>query len=99
MNPERSQLLNLRRTPARLNSEEAAWYLGFLPHEIPILLAAKVLKPLGNPPITGCKYFSSTALDKLRQDEHWLAKASDSIVKYWREKNRRKTARRVATHL
>jgi hypothetical protein len=94
MNPERAQFLNLKHRPARLNAEEAAWYLGFQSHEIPILVAAKLLRPLGNPALNGCKYFAAEELDRLRIDASWLAKASDVIVKYWRGKNSRKSVNR-----
>ena len=43
INNERRELLNLRNLPARLEVEEAAWYLGFAPHAIPILIGAGLL--------------------------------------------------------
>ncbi len=88
MKAEHEQFLNLRRIPARLKAEDAALLLGFSPHEIPILVARGLLKPLGNPPLTGVKYFSSHSLEELRRDEKWLAKASDCIVRYWQEVNK-----------
>jgi hypothetical protein len=96
MHPERHQFLSLRRTPARLNAEETAWFLGFLPHEIPVLMGAKLLKPLGAPAANGCKYFSVFDLEQLKDNPEWLAKASNAIVKNWREKNLRKTKDRVS---
>jgi hypothetical protein len=65
VNPQREQFLNLKVTPARLTAEEAAWYLGFQAHEIPILVAKGLLKPLGRPPTTGVKYFATTVLAEL----------------------------------
>jgi hypothetical protein len=51
MNSERQGFLTLSGLPpARLDSREAAWYLGFAPHDIPILVNAGLLKPLGHPP-------------------------------------------------
>lgn len=97
MNPDKAQFLNLRRIPARLNVEETAWHLGFLPHEIPVLMASRLLKPLGSPATNGCKYFASVDLEKFRQDAAWLGKASDAIVKYWRLKNSRKSAATTQT--
>ncbi|MGH7952734.1 MAG: hypothetical protein ACREFE_12575 [Limisphaerales bacterium] len=74
--------------------EEAALLLGFSVHEIPILAAHGLIKPLGHPLLTGVKYFSVTALEELRKDEKWLARASDCIVQYWQNVNqKRKTAR------
>src|ERR1041385_5181939 len=90
MNPEQARLLSLLLLPARLTVEQAAWYLGFQAHEIPILIAAKLLKPLGRPPASGVKYLSLKELEQLRSDERWLDRASDTIVKYWRDKNSRR---------
>lgn len=90
MNSQQEQFLNLRRYPARLKVEEAAWLLGFAQHDIPILMSQGLLKPLGHPPDTGVKYFSAASLEELRRDEKWLARASDSIVKYWKSANDKK---------
>lgn len=94
MNAQQEQLLNLHRLPARLRVEDAALLLGFSVHEIPILVSQGLIKPLGHPPVTGVKYFSVAALEELRKDEKWLARASDCIVEYWQDVNQnRKTAR------
>jgi spermidine/putrescine transport system permease protein len=55
-------LLSLRHLPARLNAEEAGWLLGFTKEEITILVAKKILKPLGNPSINGRKSFSAAEI-------------------------------------
>jgi hypothetical protein len=94
MNSQQEQFLNLKTLPARLKVEEVAWYLGFSAHEIPILMAEGLLKPLGRPPTTGVKYFATVALEELRRDPKWLARASDAIVHYWRTRNGNKTAHR-----
>ena len=49
--------LALPLLPARLNALEAAWYLGFQPHEISILVGADLLEPLGHPPANTPKFF------------------------------------------
>ena len=56
------------------------------------------LKPLGRPPATGVKYFSSVALEELRRDGKWLARASDCVVHYWKSRNEKKTAHRDGVH-
>jgi hypothetical protein len=91
MQQEKESFLNLKTPPARLTAEEAAWFLGFAPHEIPILMADGLLKPLGHPPGNGQKYFATATLEELRRDMKWLAKASDAIVEHWRIKNSRKS--------
>ena len=98
MNSQQEQFLNLRTQPARLKAEEAAWYLGFSAHEIRILMAEGLLKPLGRPPTTGVKYFSTMALEELRRDAKWLARASDCVVQYWKMRNENKTAHHEDHH-
>ena len=94
MNSQQEQFLNLKTHPARVKAEEAAWLLGFSSHEIPLLVSKGLLKPLGNPPVTGTKFFATTTLEELRRDAKWLAKASDCIVAYWRMLNRNRKAAR-----
>jgi hypothetical protein len=89
MNPERLQFLNLRHLPARFRVDETAWYLGFEPHEIPILTKARLLKPLGKPSPTATKFYSMVGLRRLRENESWLHKASETLFKHWQQRNRR----------
>ncbi len=94
---QQAEFLSWKVAPARLNAVQAAWYLGFDPHEIPILIGAALLKPLGHPPRNGTKFFATETLEQLRRDEKWLAHASDAICAYWRHRNARKrTDRRRA---
>jgi hypothetical protein len=90
MQQEKEHFLNLKISPARLTAEEAAWFLGFSTHEIPILMAEGLLKPLGRPPSNGPKYFGTAVLEELRRDQKWLARASDAIVEYWKTRNDRR---------
>jgi hypothetical protein len=94
MSNDQQTFLNLKNFPARMHVEEAAWFLGFGTHEITILMAEGLMKPLGRPPETGVKYFSTAALEELRRDQKWLARASDCVVQYWRGRNEIKKARR-----
>lgn len=87
MNQDKKDFLTLAIPPARLTIAEAAWFLGFGEHDIPVLVSAGLLKPLGHPPPSGSKYFAATELQTLRTDTHWLARASDALVKHWKRKN------------
>jgi len=91
MDQQRERFLNLKKPPARLNTEEAAWYLGFAAHDIPILISHGLLKPLGHPGENAVKYFATSALESLRNDVKWLSKATDTIAEYWRKKNARRS--------
>jgi hypothetical protein len=90
MNQDMERFLNLRHLPGRLTAEQAAGYLGVSPHEMPILMARGLLKPLGHPAINAQKYFLAATLQELKRDEKWFGKACDAIGEYWRNKNARK---------
>jgi hypothetical protein len=94
MNPERLQFLNLRQHPARLNTQETAWYLGFATTEIPHLAKARLLKPLGNPNRSTTKFYATVRLRSLREDEPWLNRASKTIFKFWQLFNEQKNKKR-----
>ncbi len=83
---EKSVLL-LPRLPARLDLNQAADLLGFMSHEMPILLRAGLLKPLGKPAPNGHKFFSTTEVLSLTENREWLDKATRAIAKHWQEKN------------
>jgi len=92
---EQAEFLSWKILPARLDATQTAWFLGFELHEIPILIAADLLKPLGHPARNGTKFFATQSLEQLRRDEKWLARASDAITNYWKQRNaRKKTAGR-----
>jgi hypothetical protein len=91
LNQDRKDFLSIRVLPARLNSEEAAWLLGFATHDIPILVRAGLLKPLGHPPPNGVKYFATEHLSKHRSDTNWMSRATDAVIKHWQNKNVPKT--------
>jgi hypothetical protein len=73
-----------------LAAEEAAWRLGFSPHEIPILVAKNLLKPLGHSPHNDPKHFLAADVESLRRDEEWHSKAAGAVMEHWQYKNHRK---------
>ena len=90
MNGERTEFLSLiRMPPARLGVRETAWYLGFAQHDIPVLVKAGLLKPLGRPKANSIKHFAASQLAQLREDVHWLSRASDAVARHWQTKNGR----------
>ena len=86
-NSERHQFISVAGLPGRLTAQEAAWVLGFSDHDIPVLVTHRLLKPLGNPPPNGGRYYALPDLEVLRKDAKWLDKASAVLVKYWRDQN------------
>jgi len=89
---QQTEFLSWKVVPARLDATQAAWFLGFEPHEIPRLVAAGLLKPLGHPARNSTKFFATETLEQFRRDEKWLARASDAIANYWRERNARRNS-------
>jgi hypothetical protein len=80
----------LGQLPARLTAEQAAWVLNCQPHDVPVLVAAKLLKPLGSPPPNCVKFFASLEVLELAKDRSWLAKLTSTLNQHWQHKNRRK---------
>jgi hypothetical protein len=78
-------------TPARLKSEEVAMRLGFAPHDIPVLVARRLLRPLGKPVPSAIKYFAACEIEKFASDFLWLNRATQTVYDYWKDKNARKT--------
>jgi len=79
------QLLN--QLPARLTAEQAAWVLNCQPHDVPTLVAARLLKPLGNPPPNSVKFFAATEVLEQAKDRTWLAKVTNVLNQHWQHKN------------
>ena len=80
-------LMLLGQLPARLTVEQAAWVLNCQPHDIPALVAAKLIKPLGNPPQNGVKFFATVELLEASRDRNFLVRMSSVIYQHWHKKN------------
>lgn len=89
MNPERKDFLNLRCPPGRITVDEAAYMLGCEPDHIFILLSAKLLKPLGDPPPGAMKYFMWTDIEEKKNDKRWMTRASELVRTTIKDKNER----------
>ena len=76
--------------PARLTAEQAGWVLNCQQHDIPALMAAKLIKPLGNPAQNGIKFFATADVLELTKDRAWLVRVTNAIVQHWQRQNARK---------
>ena len=91
MKDEQHRFLSLLgQLPARLTAEQAAWVLNCQQHDVPILVASRLLKPLGNPPPNGIKFFATTEVLELAKDRSWLARMTNTVNQHWHKKNSRK---------
>jgi hypothetical protein len=80
----------LGHLPARLTAEQAGWVLNCQTHDIPALVQAKLLRPLGNPTQNSVKYFATSDVLELAKDRSWLAKLTNTINQHWQKKNARR---------
>ncbi len=85
----------LGQLPVRLNAEQASWVLNCQPHDIPALMAARLLKPLGNPAQNSVKFFATADVLELAKDRSWLNKLTNTINQHWQKKNARKIQQAV----
>jgi hypothetical protein len=93
MREDEHQFLSLLgQLPARLTAEQAAWVLNCQPHDVPVLVAARLLKPLGNPPPNGIKFFATAEIVESAKERSWLARVTATINRHWQKKNGRKRA-------
>jgi len=88
MNEQQNQFMRLLgQLPARLTAEQAAWVINCQPHDVPILVAARLLKPLGNPPANSVKFFAALEVLEQVKDRTWLAKVTNALNQHWQRKN------------
>jgi hypothetical protein len=88
MNESQNQFLRLLgQLPARLTAEQAAWVINCQLHDVPVLVAARLLKPLGNPPPNSVKFFAALELLEQVKDRAWLAKVTNALNQHWQRKN------------
>jgi hypothetical protein len=88
MKEEQHQFLRLLgQLPARLTAEQAAWVLNCQTHDVPILVAARLLKPLGNPRPNAIKFFATAELLELAKDRAWLVKVTNAVNLHWQRNN------------
>ena len=76
--------------PARLTAEQTAWVLNCQAHDVPVLVASRLLKPLGSPRPNGVKYFATVDVLELTKDRGWLVKMTNEVSEHWKEKNLKK---------
>ena len=89
----------LGQLPTRLTVEQAAWVLNCQPHDVPILIASRLLKPLGNPAPNSIKFFATAEVLESAKDRAWLAKVTANINAHWHKMNARKKSRSCLSSL
>jgi len=83
----------LGEVPARLTVEQTAWVLNCQPHDVPVLVTARLLKPLGNPQPNSVKYFATAEILMVSKNPAWLSKLTVTLSQHWQKKNHRNAQR------
>lgn len=88
---ELERYLNMRNLPARMTGEEVAKFFRMAPHDIPVLVAHGLLKPLGEPLQSSVKYFATVVIKDLCVNVEWLHEATKILQGHWVAKNARRS--------
>ena len=86
LSSERERFLNLRHLPAQLSASEASHLLGCAPHDVPVVVAKGLPKPLGYPTRNAVTLHRVT-LKELSNDAKWVFRIRAAINEFWRMKN------------
>ncbi|MCI0539933.1 MAG: hypothetical protein L0Z50_32405 [Verrucomicrobiales bacterium] len=85
------ELLNLRRLPAMLNAPQTAAMLNLSEHDIPVLIRADLLNPVGKPPPNAMKYFATVQIMELAGEIAQLSRIRSAVYEHWQRKNAAKS--------
>lgn len=87
-------VLSLRRLPGRLNAEQTAMLLGVTPSDMPILVAAKFLVPLGGKRIAlnSPKHFASVKVEEMAGSSEMMERMQIVLTSHWRNRNSSRSA-------
>jgi hypothetical protein len=72
-----------------LTAEQVALLLGFQGHDIPVLVAKRLLKPLGNPVQNSVKYFAAADVEGCINNVPLLDRMTKAVSSRWTEKNQK----------
>ena len=73
------------KIPGRLDAKQTAGIIGFQVHDVPVLVKAKLLSPLGSPSEKATKYFAAVQVFECAGDPKWLGKATKVIADHWKK--------------
>jgi hypothetical protein len=76
--------------PDRLTVEQVARQYQCTTEGVYVLTKLRLLRTLGKPPPNGTKFYGRNYILKLGNDDAWLARMSDALVKYKWDKNHSK---------
>jgi hypothetical protein len=71
----------------QLTAEQVAWVLNCQPHDVPVLVTAKLLKPPGNLRPNSAKCYSDLEVFEQVKDRNSPAKVTNALNQHWQRKN------------
>ena len=74
----------------RIDACQAARILGFPDSDLPVLIRAKLLRPLANPGPTSPRFFAATEIRQLAASRDWLDKAQRAVSQHNQRRNSRR---------
>ena len=86
-------LMVLGQPPSRLTAEQTAWALNCQTHDLPALVSARLLKPLGSPAANSIKFYATADVLELGKDRNWLMRITHTVNQHWHNKNARRNGR------
>ena len=89
MSSDQKEILIVKRLPAFMSVQQAAWQLGLTEFEVLILIHMGLLPVLGGLDKNSRnqkKLIGSVVLERLSADEAWLNKARKALFDYWQKK-------------
>lgn len=93
MNDHQLRYLTLAsRAPGRMTVDQVAWAINCQPTDIRILVAGRLLKPLGQPQPNSVKYFATQEVLDLVKDRDWLHRVTLVLQQYWPRRRRNMAA-------
>jgi hypothetical protein len=96
VNLGQKEILNLVRLPGRSDIEMVAALTGYQPHDVRVLVAAGLLKPMSNPAPSCAKYFYTPEVLEKAADRKWQAKATACTYAHWRSANARRLKKQTS---
>lgn len=87
MSENEFRFMNSRHWPKRLDKQQLCWLLNCELHDLPALMRAKLVVPLGKPEKNGKKFFETADILERATDRKWLIRMTEAIRETWHGRN------------
>lgn len=87
MSDDEFRFFSLHRLPGRVTVDEVGWMIKCSAEEVHALTRAGLLKPLGNPPANGKKFYSTKQILNSLDEPNFLSRVTNALYRRWKDKN------------